>query len=115
MACLALLAANAEGYDQDWAIEPMGDILVQGVEVISFSDTTPTLNDNKECSVRLFEEDCITVGGSSVYMNMVDTISVSDSSPQSSVSTRRSKSSSYYTAMDPYRGRTPSVQESIAR
>jgi hypothetical protein len=48
--------ANAEGYDQDWAIEPMGDIIVQGVEDdIVFRYSVPTLNDNKECSVRLFE------------------------------------------------------------
>jgi hypothetical protein len=31
-ACLDLLAANAHGYDHDWAIEPKGDIIVQGVE-----------------------------------------------------------------------------------
>jgi hypothetical protein len=113
LACLALPAANAEGYDQDWAIEPMGDIIVQGVEDdIVFRYSVPTLSDNKECSVRLFEG-CITVGGSSVYMKMVDTISVERLS-KFRIDTEILIVESY-TAMDPYREGSLSVQESIAR
>jgi hypothetical protein len=59
----SLLAANAEGYDQDWAIEPMEISSSKELRMISFFRySVPTLI-NKECSVRLFEEDCITVGG----------------------------------------------------
>jgi hypothetical protein len=106
-ACLALLAANTEGYDQDWAIEPIGDIIVQAVEDdIVFRYNVPTLREGKECSVRLFEEDCITVGGSSVYMDMVDTTSVERQLTSNfRIDTETIKTSSYYTAMDPYRGR----------
>ena len=105
--CLALLVASAEGYDPDWAIEPIGDIIVQGVEdEIVFRYSVPTLRDGKECSVRLFEDDCITVGGPSVYMEMVDTISVERQlTSKFRIDTETIKSSSYYTAMDPYRGR----------
>jgi hypothetical protein len=106
-ACLALLVANAEGYDPDWAIEPIGDIIVQGVEDdMVFRYNVPTLRDGKECSVRLFEEDCITVGGSSVYMDLVDTTSVERQlTSKFRIDTETIKSSSYYTPMDPYRGR----------
>jgi hypothetical protein len=106
-ACLALLAANTEGYDLDWAIEPIGDIIVQAVEDdIVFRYNVPALHEGKECSVRLFEEDCITVGGSSVYMSMVDTTSVERQLTSNfRIDTETIKSSSYYTAMDPYRGR----------
>jgi hypothetical protein len=107
MACLALLVANAKGYDPDWAIEPIGDIIVQGVEDdMVFRYNVPTLRDGKECSVRLFEEDCITVGGSSVYMDLVDTTSVERQlTSKFRIDTETIKSSSYYTPMDPYRGR----------
>jgi hypothetical protein len=106
-ACLALLASNTEGYDQDWAIEPLGDIVVQGVEDdIVFRYNVPALHAGKECSVRLFEVDCITVGGSSVYMGMVDTTSVERQLTSNvRIDTETIKSSSYYAAMDPYRGR----------
>jgi hypothetical protein len=106
-ACLALLVANTEGYDLDWAIEPIGDIIVQGVEDdIVFRYNVPALRDGKECSVRLFEDDCITEGGSSVYMGMVDTTSVERQlTSKFRIDTETIKLSSYYTAMDPYRGR----------
>jgi hypothetical protein len=106
-ACLGLLVANAHGYDHDWAIEPIGDIIVQGVEDdIVFRYNVPALHEGKECSVRLFEVDCITDGGSSVYMDMVDTTSVErELTANFRISTETIKSSSYYTGMDPYRGR----------
>jgi hypothetical protein len=106
-ACLGLLAANAQAYDQDWAIEPIGDIIVQGVEDdIVFRYNVPALREGKECSVRLFEEDCITDGGSSVYMDMADTTSVERQLTSTfRIDTDTIKSSSYYTDMDPYRGR----------
>jgi hypothetical protein len=106
-ACLAFLVANAEGYDQDWAIEPIGDIIVQAVEDdIVFRYNVPALHEGKECSVRLFKEDCLTDGGSSVYMEMIDTISVDRQlTSKFRIDTETIKLSSYYTAMDPYRGR----------
>jgi hypothetical protein len=104
-ASLALLAANAEGYDQDWAIEPIG-IIVQGVgDNIIFRYNVPALNDDKECSVRLFEVDCITDGGPSVYVDMVDTTSVERELTSTFRITDTIKSSSYYTEIDTYRGR----------
>jgi hypothetical protein len=106
-ACVGLLAANAHGYDHDWAIEPIGDIIVQGVEDdIVFRYNVPTLHEGKECSVRLFKEDCITDGGSSVYLDMVDTTSVErELTSNFRIDTDTIKTSSYYTGMDPYRGR----------
>jgi hypothetical protein len=106
-ACLGLLAAYAHGYDHDWAIEPIGDIIVQGIEDdIVFRYSVPALRVGKECSVRLFEVDCITEGGSSVYMDMVDTTSVErELTSNVRIDTETIKTSSYYTGMDPYRGR----------
>jgi hypothetical protein len=107
-ACLGLLAANgAHGYDHDWAIEPIGDIIVQAVEDdIVFRYNVPALHEGKECSVRLFEVDCITEGGSSVYIGMVDTTSVErELTSTFRIDTETIKTSSYYTGMDPYRGK----------
>jgi hypothetical protein len=80
---------------------------VQGVgDDIVFRYNVPALNDDKECSVRLFEVDCITNGGSSVYMEMVDITSVErELTTTFRIHTDTIKSSSYYTEMDPYRGR----------
>jgi hypothetical protein len=59
-----------------------------------------------ECSVRLFEVDCITGGGSSVYMDMIDTTLVErELTSNFRIDTETIKSSSYYADMDPYRGR----------
>jgi hypothetical protein len=106
-ACLGLLSGNAQGYDHDWTIEPIGDVLVQGVdEDIVFRYNVPVFREGKECSVSLFEEDCITVGGSSVYLDMVDTTSVErELTSNFRIDTDTIKSSSYYTDLDPYRGR----------
>jgi hypothetical protein len=106
-ACLGLLAANAQLYDHDWAIEPIGDIIVQGVDDdIVFRYNVPALHEGKECSVRLFSEDCITDGGSSVYLDMVDTTSVErELTSNFRIDTETIKTSSFYTPMDPYRGR----------
>jgi hypothetical protein len=106
-ACLGLLAANVHGYDHDWAIEPIGDIIVQGVEDdIVFRYSVPALHEGKECNVRLFKEDCITDGGSSVYLDMVDTTSVErELTSNFRIDTDTIKTSSYYAGMDPYRGR----------
>jgi hypothetical protein len=104
-ACLGLPAANAQG-DLDWAIKPIG-IIVQAVgDDIVFRYNVPALHEGKECSVRLFEVDCITDGGSSVYLDMVDTTSVErELNSHFRIDTDTIKSSSYYTGMDPYRGR----------
>jgi hypothetical protein len=106
-ACLGLLAANAQGRDDDWAIEPLGDIIVQGTDdAIVFSYNVPALREGKECSVRLFQEDCITDGGSSVYIDMVDTTSVErELTSYFRIDMDTIQSSSYYTDLDPYRGR----------
>jgi hypothetical protein len=106
-ACLALLAANVHAYDHDSAIEPIGDIIVQGVEDdIIFRYNVPTMHEGKECSVRLFEVDCITEGGSSVYMNMVDTTSVErELTAKFRIDMDTIQSSSYYAGIDSYRGR----------
>jgi hypothetical protein len=106
-ACLGLLAANAHGYDHDWGIEPIGDIIVQAVEDdIVFRYNVPALREGKECSVRLFNEDCITDGGSSVYLDTVDTTSVErELTSNFRIDTETIKTSSYYTDMDAYRGR----------
>jgi hypothetical protein len=106
-ACLCLLAANAQGYDNDWEIEPIGDVIVQGVDDdIVFRYSVPILREGKECSVKLFEEDCITDGGSAVYLDTVDTTSVErELTSNFRIDTDTIKSSSYYTDLDPYRGR----------
>jgi hypothetical protein len=106
-ACLCLLAANAQGYDIDWEIEPIGDIIVQGVDDdIVFRYSVPVFDEGKECSVSLFGEDCITEGGSAVYLDAVDTTSVErELTSNFRIDTDTIKSSSYYTGLDPYRGR----------
>jgi hypothetical protein len=106
-ACLCLLAANAQGYDIDWEIEPIGDIIVQGVDDdIVFRYSVPVFREGKECSVKLFEEDCTTAGGSAVYLDTVDTTSVErELTSNFRIDTDTIKSSSYYTDLDPYRGR----------
>jgi hypothetical protein len=106
-ACLSLPAANAQGYDHDWAIEPIGDIIVQAVEDdIIFRYIVPALREGKECSVRLYEVDCITDGGSSVYMDKVDTTSVElELAAHFRIDMDTVRSSGYYTGIDPYRGR----------
>jgi hypothetical protein len=50
------------GYDPlDWTLEPLGDIIVQGFsEAIVFRYSTPVLFEGNECSISLFEEDCVT-------------------------------------------------------
>jgi hypothetical protein len=106
-ACLSLLAANAQGRDDDWAIEPLGNIIVQGTsDAIIFKYSVPALFVGKECSVQLFEEDCSTDGGSSVYIDMVDTASVErELTSYFRIDMETIQSSSYYTELDPYRGR----------
>jgi hypothetical protein len=106
-ACLTLLSANAHADDHDLDIEPIGDIIVQGVgDEIVFRYKVPALREGKECSVRLFKEDCITYGDSSVYLDMVDTTSVErELTSHFRIDKDTIKSSSYYTGMDPYRGR----------
>jgi hypothetical protein len=106
-ACLGLLAANAQGRDDDWAIEPLGDIIVQGTnDPIVFTYSVPALREGKECSVRVFEEDCITDGGSSVYIDMVDTTSVErELTSYVRFDMETIESSNYYADLDPYRGR----------
>jgi hypothetical protein len=107
-ACLGLLATNAQGRDDDWAIEPLGSIIVQGTnDAIVFRYNVPALYEGKECSVRLFEEDCITDGGSSVYIDTVDTTSVErELTSYFRIDMETIKSSGYHTDLaDPYRGR----------
>jgi hypothetical protein len=80
---------------------------VQGVDDdIIFTYSVPVLHEGKECSVIMFEEDCITVGGSSVYLDMVDTTSVErELTSHFRINTDTITSSRYYTHLDPYRGR----------
>jgi hypothetical protein len=106
-ACLCLLVSNAQGYDPlDWVLEPIGEIIVQGTsDAIVFSYSAPVLYEGNECSVSLFEHDCITVGGSAVYLDMVDTTSVErELTSYFRIDTDTIKASSYYTQLDPYRG-----------
>jgi hypothetical protein len=105
--CLCLVA-NTAGYDPlDWTLEPIGDIIVQGFsDAIVFRYSTPVLFEGNECSVSVFEEDCITDGGSAVYLDMVNITSVErELSSHFRIDTDTIRSSSYYTDLDSYRGR----------